>query len=91
MPDALDPHSQAADAVHEGRPVEAQYVRQGRRGTHVMWILVTSLVLVLVGLLAVWGFHMGPFAGTEDSARAQAAEAAEFDTPEAVVRQTPAS
>ena len=24
------PHDKAADAVHEGRPVEAQYVRGGR-------------------------------------------------------------
>ena len=49
-----DPHSQAADAVHEGRPVEAQYVRQGRRGTHVLWILVVSLILVIAAFLVVW-------------------------------------
>ncbi len=92
MPDALDPHSQAADAVHEGRPVEAQYVRQGRRGTHVMWILVTSLALVVIGFMAVWGLHMGPFAATEDSPRTQAADAADFNTPaDPVVRQTPTS
>ena len=91
MPHALDPHSQAAEAVHEDRPVEAQYVRQGRRGTHVVWILVTSLALVVVALMAVWGMHMRPFAATEDSPRAQAAEAADFNAPaDPVVRQTPA-
>lgn len=90
MPHTLDPHSQAADAVHEGRPVEAQYVRQGRRGTHVVWILVTSLALVVVALMAVWGLHMGPFAATEDSPRAEAAEAADFTTPsDAAVKQRP--
>lgn len=81
MTQALDPHSQAADAVHEGRPVEAQYVRQGRRGAHVVWILATSLVLVVVAFLVVWGLHMGPFAATEDSPQAQAAEASDFNTP----------
>ena len=92
MSRALDPHSQSAAAVHEGRPVEAQYVRQGRRGTHVIWILAASLALVVVALLAVWGLHMGPFAATEDSPRAQAAEASDFNTPaDAPVKQRPAS
>ena len=37
-----DPHSKAADAVHEGRPVEAQYTRQGRPGVRILWLLIVS-------------------------------------------------
>ena len=37
------PHDRSADAVHEGRPVEAQYVRGGRGGVRIlllgMWFL----------------------------------------------------
>jgi hypothetical protein len=91
MPQALDPHSQSADAVHEGRPVEAQYVRQGRRGTHVLWVLLASLALVVVGFLAVWGLHMGPFASAERNAEPLPSEAAKFDAPsEPAIMQAPA-
>lgn len=91
MPNALDPHSQAADAIHEGRPIEAQYVRQGRRGTHVLWIMLISLALVAVAFLAVWGLHMGPFASADRNAAALPSEAAKFDAPsEPGVKQAPA-
>jgi hypothetical protein len=90
MPIATDPHSQAADAVHEGRPVEAQYVRQGRRGTHVLWILIISLALVAVGFLAVWGLHMGPFQSTEPNTGKQVSDAVAFSAPsEPAIKQTP--
>ncbi len=77
-----DPHSQAADAVHDGRPVEAQYVRQGRRGTHVVWILTVSLVLVVAGFLAVWLSHGENFAATDSDNNKTPAEASVFASPE---------
>lgn len=54
----IDPHGRAADAVAHGRPVEAQYARQGRRGTRILWLLVASTLaaaLVLFGLFAISG------------------------------------
>jgi len=84
-----DPHSQAADAVHEGRPVEAQYVRQGRRGVHVVWILTISLVLVVTGFLVVWLSHGENLAATEPKTLPQAADAAPFaqDAPAPLTKQ----
>ena len=37
-----DPHSHSADAVREHRPIEAQYVRQGRGGRRMLVLLVVS-------------------------------------------------
>ena len=42
------PHDKAADAVHEGRPVEAQYVRGGRGGVRILTLLVISLGAVAI-------------------------------------------
>lgn len=50
-----DPHSRAADAVHGGRRVEAQYVRQGRGGRRILWVLGGGLALVILGFALVWG------------------------------------
>jgi len=40
------PHDRAADAVHEGRPVEAQYVRGGRGGVRILTLLIVSVAAV---------------------------------------------
>jgi len=92
MTHGTDPHSRAADAVHEHRPVEAQYVRQGRRGTHVLWILLISLAMAV---LAVWGswvlFFSGDLAATEPHNARQAADARAFEAPDgSAPLQTPA-
>ena len=55
--------------------------RVWRGGTHVIWILVTSLAHAIVALMAVWGIHIGPFAATEGSPGAQAQVAADFNAP----------
>jgi hypothetical protein len=49
-----DPHAEAAEAVHEHRAVEAQYVRQARRGTRVVWILGISLALAALVTFGFW-------------------------------------
>lgn len=59
-----DPHARSADAVHEGRPVEAQYVRQGRGGVRIVLLLVVSAVLAAAGLFAVWALWSGGLAST---------------------------
>lgn len=58
------PHDKAADAVHEGRPVEAQYVRGGRRGTRILTLLLISTAAVAVLLLGMWLVSHGGFART---------------------------
>lgn len=48
------PHDKSASAVHEQRPMEAQYARQGRGGRRIMIILVIGLALTTLGFALVW-------------------------------------
>jgi hypothetical protein len=73
------PHDKAADAVHEGRPVEAQYVRGGGKGRRVFVILMISLSAVAVLLLGMWAVSQGGFAGTNPNTGAQAVDVEAFD------------
>lgn len=73
------PHDHVADAVHEGRPVEAQYVRQGRSGVRILLLLVVSAGAAAVLLLGLWLVTNGAFAGLEPSSAEKAAEAQAFD------------
>jgi len=76
-----DPHSRSADAVHEGRPVEAQYVRQGRRGTHVLWILAISLPLAILLVWGAWAlFFSDDFAAAPVNNGPEVQGAQAFDT-----------
>jgi hypothetical protein len=52
--DRQTPHGRAAAALEEGRPIEAQYVRQGRRGGRVMVMLTVSALLAVAALFGVW-------------------------------------
>jgi hypothetical protein len=74
------PHDKAADAVHEGRPVEAQYVRGGRGGVRILTLLVISLAAVAVLLLGMWFVSQGGFAQTNANDGDQAVDAAAFRT-----------
>lgn len=49
-----DPHSRSADAVHEHRPVEAQYVRGGRGGRRIILVLAGGLALVVAGFFLMY-------------------------------------
>lgn len=90
MTTGTDPHSQAADAVHEGRPVEAQYVRQGRRGVHVLWILAISLPLAVLAVWGVWAlFFSGPLSATEPHNASEPQDAQVFEDTARPVLQTP--
>ncbi len=59
-----DPHSKSADAVHEGRPVEAQYVRGARKGNRILIILVVSVALAAAALLGFWALNQRGLAET---------------------------
>lgn len=73
------PHDKAADAVHEGRPVEAQYVRGGRGGVRILTLLVVSLAAVAILLLGMWFVSQGGFADTNANTGQQAVDAQAFD------------
>lgn len=71
-------HDKAADAVHEGRPVEARFVRGGGKGRSLMTILVISTLvtaLLLIGLLVFWNVMDGD---ADRSALEKAADSAAF-------------
>lgn len=73
------PHDKAADAVHEGRPVEAQYVRGGRPGVRILTLLVISTAAVAILLLGMWFVSQGGFARTNANVGGQAVDAQAFD------------
>jgi len=73
------PHDKAADAVHEGRPVDARYVRGGGKGRRILVILVISLAAVAVLLLGMWAVSQGGFADTNPNTGAQPVDVRAFD------------
>ena len=73
-----DPHSEAADAVHEGRPVDAQYVRGARPGKRILVLLIVSAGAAAILLLGMWAVSNGGFAKTNPNAGGQAVDAAAF-------------
>lgn len=72
------PHDKSADAVHEGRPVEAKYVRGGGRGSRILTILVISVAAVSILLLGMWFVSQGGFARTNANVGDQAVDAQAF-------------
>lgn len=72
------PHDRAADAVHEGRPVEAQYVRGGRGGVRILLLLIASAGAAALLLLGIWTFSKKPLADAEEADNAPPAAVA-FD------------
>ena len=77
------PHDRAADAVHEGRPVEAQYVRGGRGGVRILLLLIASAGAAALLLLAVWAFSRTSLAETENPDNVPPAATAFDQTPTA--------
>jgi hypothetical protein len=63
-----DPHSEAADAVHEGRPVEAQYTKQGKGGRRISIEMGIAIALTVVGFLVVFLFFSGASRGVNTRA-----------------------
>lgn len=84
------PHDKAADAVHEGRPVEARYVRGGGKGRRILILLVVSLSAVAVLLLGMWALSQGGFADTNANTGAQTVDVEAFDNTGPTPAPTPA-
>ena len=84
----LDPHTRATQAVHEHRPVEAQYVRQGRRGTRIVWVLAISLALAALATFGFWALRSPDLAATEPANARQAGDARVWAAPPPTARQT---
>lgn len=72
------PHDKVADAVHEGRPVEAQYVRGGRGGVRILTLLVVSAGAAAILLLGMWFVSNGGFDNTNANAGQQPVDAQAF-------------
>ncbi|WP_374515671.1 hypothetical protein, partial [Brevundimonas sp.] len=72
------PHDHSADAVHEGRPVEAQYVRQGRGGKRILMVLLIGLALVAVAFAVIWLSSAGGLSQTNANDGDQPVDAAAF-------------
>ncbi len=74
-----DPHSEAADAVHEGRPVAAEYVRGARPGKRILVLLIVSAGAAAVLLIGMWFVSNRGFATTNANNGDQAVDSAAFD------------
>lgn len=79
-----DPHSHSADAVNEHRPIEAQYVRQGRGGVRILTLLVISAGAAAILLLGMWLVSQGGFAAQNVNNGDQAVDARAFREPNPV-------
>jgi hypothetical protein len=77
------PHDKSADAVHEGRPVEAQYVRGGRGGVRILALLIVSAGAAAILLLGMWLVSNGGFARTNVNNGQQPADVQAFNQPAA--------
>lgn len=73
-----DPHSRAADAVHEGRPVEAQFVKQGRGGRRITLVMVGGIALTLVGFVVLYLVFTPGFSAEDANTGRQNVDAAAF-------------
>jgi hypothetical protein len=60
----------------------ATRTRQGRLGRHVLWVLLFSVALVILGLFAAWAWRSDDLATTEPNNARQAADARAFQAPE---------
>jgi hypothetical protein len=84
-----DPHSHSADAVEHHRPIEAQYVRQGRGGVRILWLLIVSGGAAAVLLLGMWLLSNGGFQTVNPDANGARDNVAPFDAPSPPPAATP--
>ncbi len=73
-----DPHSHSADAVEHHAPIEAQYVRQGRGGRRILWLLIVSGGAAALLLLGMWLLSNSGFQTVNADAGGDKADAAAF-------------
>jgi hypothetical protein len=85
-----DPHSHSADAVEHHAPIEAQYVRQGRGGVRILWLLIVSAGAAAVLLLGMWLLSNSGFQTVNADAGGTREDSAAFDAPSAAPTPAPA-
>ena len=78
IPQEPERHDKAADAVHEGRPVDAELVRSGRKGPRILVLLVVSTLAAAVLLLGIWMISNGGFNAQNDETGPTAADTQDF-------------
>ncbi|MHC3126154.1 hypothetical protein OB03_02110 [Brevundimonas sp. GN22] len=74
-----DRHDKAADAVHEGRPVDAGYVRGGGKGKSIVPILVISTLGAAAALFACFILYSVNGGHVDRSVPEKAADSAVFE------------
>ena len=82
------PHDKSADAVHEGRPVEAQYVRGGRGGVRILTLLIVSAGAAAILLLGMWFVSNGGFERTNANNGEQPVDSQAFNREAAAPAET---
>jgi cytoskeletal protein RodZ len=78
IPQEPERHDKAADAVHQGRPVDAELVRSGRKGPRILVLLVVSTLAAAVLLLGLWMVSNGGFNAQNPTPSEQATDAQAF-------------
>ncbi|HYF22403.1 MAG TPA: hypothetical protein VD929_03295 [Caulobacteraceae bacterium] len=87
--DHTSPHDEAANAVHEGRPVEAQYAKQGRGGGRIVWVLAIGLILAALATFGFWAMKSDDLASADPNIGRQVSDARTFSQDEPTVKQSP--
>ena len=85
-----DPQSHSAEAVEHHAPIEAQYVRQGRGGVRILWLLIVSAGAAAVLLLGMWLLSNSGFQTVNADAGGTREDSAAFDAPSAAPAPAPA-
>jgi hypothetical protein len=67
--------------------LNATEARQGRRGLHVLWILVISTALIVIIYGIIWLMNAGPLSDKHGSGQADPAAAATYSAPEPAPKQ----
>jgi hypothetical protein len=62
--------------------ISVNRVRQGRLGRHMLWILFTTLLLVVLGFFAAWTWRAGDLASVEPNNGTQQSDVQGFDAPQ---------
>ncbi len=78
-PEDPDRHDRSADAVHEGRPVDAELVRAGRPGVPVLLVLVVSTAAAALALFGLWALFHGAFSSEASDVGGGAAAVRSFE------------
>ena len=74
--------------MSDGHPdLNVTEARQGRRGRHVLMILIISLGLVIIAFAAIWFMNAGRLGAVDGSKEAEAPAAAVFNAPEPAPKQ----